>query len=304
MGRVLALSLALWISPVCRAASEATVTKTNWSTRWITNLIEVNMPVNRFVDVYVTNRVTRMATNVMTVQAVQTNFVVMFRTNWNMVTVTNRVAVEEYWTNRVVAYETNRIMRTQTNVVAVNAVQTNYVTRCQTNWSPLTLTNWETVVMFRTNWLTRSATNVVDVDAPRPVPRAASAAAQAGASSEAPGEELSGALAAGWAGPVAIEAVRSPRSAGNGLVEVLLKARWTSASTAPLQVQQWRVEREDAAVLLFSQDRDFRRQLPAGKYKVEARLKPEGGNPPAVARGTLSVSPQEVVVLPRLLVKK
>jgi hypothetical protein len=37
---------------------------------------------------------------------------------------------------------------------------------------------------------------------------------------------------------------------------------------------------------------------------VEAKLKPEGDNPPLLARGTLSVTAQEVTIQPKLLVKK
>jgi hypothetical protein len=69
-------------------------------------------------------------------------------------------------------------------------------------------------------------------------------------------------------------------------------------------VQLWRVEREDGAVLLFGQDQEFQRQLPVGKYKVEARLQRDGDDPPVSARGTLSVTARNTVIQPRLLVQK
>ena len=83
-----------------------------------------------------------------------------------------------------------------------------------------------------------------------------------------------------------------------------MKVRRTDSTAAPPRVQQWRVEREDGAILLAGQDQDFKRQLPVGKYKVEAKLKVEGNNLPLSVRGTLSVTTHEAVVQPRLLVKK
>ncbi len=107
-----------------------------------------------------------------------------------------------------------------------------------------------------------------------------------------------------WVGPLAIQAARTSRPVVNDLVEVQLKLRWTGGTAAPMQVHNWRVEREDAAILLFGQDQDFKRQLPVGSYKVEARLKAEGDEPPPAVRGTLSVTLHEVTIQPRLLVKK
>ena len=80
-----------------------------------------------------------------------------------------------------------------------------------------------------------------------------------------------------------LEAAKTARPAANNLVEVQLKAV-EQRTAAPLQVQNWRVEREDRTVLLFGQDQTFKRQLPVGRYKVEAKLRAEGDNPP-LARG-------------------
>ena len=110
--------------------------------------------------------------------------------------------------------------------------------------------------------------------------------------------------AASWAGPLAIEAARTARAPANDLVEVQMKIRRTDNTLSPSQVQQWRVEREDGAILLFGQDQEFKRELPAGKYRVEARLKVEGDDPPLSVRGTLSVTAREAVVQPRFLVKR
>jgi hypothetical protein len=107
-----------------------------------------------------------------------------------------------------------------------------------------------------------------------------------------------------WAGPLAIEAARTSLRPTNDLVEVQLKVRRTDNTAAPVLVQNWRVERDDGAVLLFGQDQQFRRPLPVGKYKVEAKLKAEGDDSPLSVRGTLSVTLRDATIQPRLLVKK
>ena len=293
MARFATLALALGTPVLALSGAEVTLTQTNWVERWITNVIEVRMPLNQFVNEYRTNWVTQFQTNVVNV----------FATNRVTRTLTNTVVVDLVQTNFVVGYQTNRVVRMQTNYAAVNLFQTNFVDQCQTNWSVLTLTNWETVVLLQTNRIARSVTNVVQVEMPsRPAIDSASPAEPA-APNEAPAETLSPA-AAGWAGPLAIEATRTPRPAANNLVEVQLKVRWTGSTSAPPQVQHWRVEREDAAILLFGQEQEFKRQLPPGKYKVEAKLKAEGDNPPLSARGTLSVTASDAVIQQRLLVRK
>ncbi len=308
LSQVFALGLTLGVPGLVRAGSQATITRTNLSERWITNVIEITMPVNRFVneyhtnrveqaltnfvDVYVTNKVTRNLTNTVEVTAYWTNVVVSFQTNWNMRTVTNPIVV--------VAYRTNWVTRTQTNSMAINLLRTNIVDRFQTNLSTLTLTNWETVVLFKTNWITETLTNVAEVNLPR---RPAPAVVHTEAVAQQP-EPVSSTPATGWAGPVVIDAVVTGQSAANDLVEVQMRVRRTDKSTATPQVQQWRVERADAAIFLVGQGQEFKRQLPVGKYKVEARLKALANDPPVVLRGTLSVTAREAVVQPRLLVKK
>jgi hypothetical protein len=117
-------------------------------------------------------------------------------------------------------------------------------------------------------------------------------------------QTVSPAPAPAWTGPLAIEAARIGQPAANNLVEVQLKLRWTGDTTTALQVQTWRVEREDGAVLLFGQDQEFKRQLPVGKYKVEAKVRAEGDNPPLAARGTLSVTTHEATIQQKLVAKK
>ena len=249
-GRFLVTSLTLWVSALSLIGAEVTITRTNLAERWITNVIEVRMPVNRFVNEYHTNWITQLRTNV----------------------------VDLYVTNHVTAY--------------------------QTNWNLLNLTNWLTVVLFKTNWFTQALTNVVQIDLPNPPAVAAASPAEAVEPTAAPLPAATPAPAVIWAGPLAIEAARTSRAPANDLVEVQMKIRRTDSSTSPPQVQQWRVERQDGAILLFGQDQDFKRELPAGNYKVEARLKVEGDNPPLSVRGMLSVTTREAVVQPRLLVKR
>lgn len=239
---LLTITVALWASGPSLAGEEVTITRTNCVERWITNEIEVRMPVNRFVNEY--------------------------RTNW--------------------------VTQLRTNVVDV------YVT----NWAVQNLTNWQTVVLFKTNWLTQPVTNLVEIDLPSRTVAVAAVPSKVVQPKEAPPETAPPAPATAWAGPLAIEAARTAQPPANGLVEVEMQVRRTDNTPAPPQVQQWRVEREDGAILLFAQEQDFKRQLPLGKYKVETKLKTEGDNPPLSVRGTLSVTTREAVVQPRLVARK
>src|SRR3989442_9130420 len=84
--------------------AETYITQTNLVERWITNLIEVRMPANRFVDEY--------------------------RTNW----------IDRPVTNVVDVYATNWTTRTLTNILPVTALRTNYVNGYHTNWTAVTRT--------------------------------------------------------------------------------------------------------------------------------------------------------------------
>jgi hypothetical protein len=291
--RVLALNLALSASSPSLAGAEVTITQTNRVERWITNVINIQMPENRFVEEYHTNWVTQMRTNV----------VDLYTTNWTMVKLTNEVKVEGTWTNYVTAYHTNWNTRILTNHTTLNLVRTNSVDQYQTNWSTLTLTNWETVVLFKTNWIAQPLTNVVQVDLLSPPAAAAAAPSEAVEPREAPAVAVVP-VPASWTGPLALEAARTSSPPANDLVEVQLKVRRTDNTAAPAQIQNWRVEREDGAVLLFGQEQQFKRPLPVGKYKVEAKLKPEGDDSSLSVRGTLSVTLRDATIQPRLLVKK
>ena len=265
--RVLAFNLVLSVPSLSLAGAEVTITHTNWVERWITNVINIQMPENKFLDEYHTNWVTQLQTNIVDVPV----------TNWTMVKQTNQVEVVATWTNYVTTYHTNWSTTTLTNHLTLNLVRTNSVDQYQTNWSTLTLTNWETVVLFKTNWIVQPVTNVVQVDLPSQPAAAAPAAAPSEPVEprEAPAEAASPSPTT-WAGPLALEAARTSQPPANDLVEVQLKVRRTDNTPGPLQIQNWRVEREDGAVLLFGQEQLFKRSLPVGKYKVEAKLKARG----------------------------
>ena len=309
-------------------AEEVTVTRTNWTERWITNEIEVRMPTNVFVDefhtnwvpnyltnvvaVYNTNFVTENLTNVISVDETRTvmhtnfvpnyvtNFVDVYTTNWLTETVTNVVAVEALRALYVPEYKTNLTVVTVTNEVAVDLVHTNVVDHWQTNWTTLTLTNWETVLVFRTNRIAQPITNIVLVDLS--TNRTAAAAATPNAAvqpADSSAQAPAAPLLASWTEEFVMEATKTSRVPPKNLGDVLLQVKWKSKPGAPLQVREWRVEREDGAILCFGQDREFRRELPFGRYRIEVKAQADANSPLLATRNTLLLSPTEAVILPK-----
>jgi len=99
-------------SPTPAGWETVNVVRTNRTSRVITNLIEVRMPANIFVDEYRTNWVTRSVTNLITVEVTRTNLVRVYQTNVAMLTLTN-------W-ETVVVFKTNWVKRQTTAVAEVN----------------------------------------------------------------------------------------------------------------------------------------------------------------------------------------
>ena len=66
-GRILALGLVFCAAGRVLTGAEVTLTRTNWVERWITNVIDVRIPVNSFVNEYRTNWVTALRTNIVDV---------------------------------------------------------------------------------------------------------------------------------------------------------------------------------------------------------------------------------------------
>src|SRR5205085_1238055 len=96
------------------------------------------------------------------------------------------------------------------------------------------------------------------------------------------------------------EVTRTPRTATHNLVEVALKIRWPLDTADAPPVQQWRIEREDGNILSFGQGQEFKKELPVGSYKVEARLQRDQESPSFLLRGTLTVTIKEAIVQQRL----
>jgi hypothetical protein len=88
------------------------------------------------------------------------------------------------------------------------------------------------------------------------------------------------------------------RQQPRNVLQVRLNVRWKADPTAAVDVQQWRVESENGAILCTSQEREFRRELPLGRYKVEVRTQREAGGRPLVAKTLLSLTGAEAVILP------
>ena len=223
----------------------------------------------RTVELVQTNWTTRYVTNVIEVRAPQNVFVTEFRTNLTQRAVTNTVAVDVFRTNFVTRYETNFVVRQETNWVA----------RSVTNVTTLSLTNWETVVATRTNWIRQPMTNFIDVN----IPVAVTAPAP---KESAP--EVKPAVAA--SDSLALDVERTTKPASAEQVEMKFKLRLASDSTATLQVQQWRVERQDGAVFVFSPEQEFKRALPPGRYQLQAKARRNVESPVLSFRTTLDVA--------------
>jgi len=313
-GAVLLL-IGTWVSRLC--AGEVNLSRTNWVERWITNLIEVRMPSNRFVneyrtnwvaelrtnslEVYATNRLTRTLTNRVVVEAIRTNIFSTYHTNWTGLNLTNEVAVRLTRTNLVERFETNWMTLNQTNQVVVRLSRTNLVESFRTNWAIVNLTNYQTVVRFKTNWIYQTVTNVVAVDVTRNGVGADGSAPKVVATEAEPADVSP---TANESGLLILEAARTTRPAVNNVAEVELKVRWVEDAAAPLHVQQWRVESANGAVSSFGQDREFKRELPLGKYKVEVKVQRNAKGPVLAARGTLLFAEQEAFLQPKLTAKR
>jgi hypothetical protein len=243
-------------------------TKTNWVDRWITNTTEVHMQVNRFITEFHTNWIKR----------VETNFVDLFATN--TVTRYQTNLVTQFRTNFVKLFATNLVTKTATNILVVDALATNFVQAYRTNLKTLNLTNWTTVVAFKTNWIERPLTNLVEIEMTRDAAPAGIPPAKPSTGNE----------------PLSLQATRSARLTANNQVEVQLKVSWTRPPATPLQVQQWRIERQDGSILCIGQDPEFKRALPEGTYKVSVKAQRDARSPVVAALGTLTVTSREVLL--------
>ncbi len=256
-------------------ASERNVTRTNLTERWITNFIEVRMPKNIFVDEYHTNLVPQFVTNVVDV----------FATNW--------------------------IKHNVTNIIAVKATRNLNVTEYKTNWNTVTLTNrsevwrtnWETVLVMKTNWITQPVTNVVNIDLLTNRVAAAEPVSKAPPIKDAPVQPVP-AVALPLSDSVQFEVSKTSRSPNRNVAELMITARWSGEADVQLQVRQWRVESENGAILCYSQEQHFRRELPMGKYRIEVKAQKNSNGTLVAARGLVDLTTANATVLPLASVVK
>lgn len=227
--------------------------------------VESAPPNMRTVEIVHTNWLIKHVTNLIEVRVPQNVFVTEYRTNLFRHTVTNTLAVDVFRTNFVVRYETN------------------WITRTLTNQTILALTNWETVVVTRTNWIRQPMTNIIEISVP--------VNAVAVAKSDPPQTEATR-VAANDA--LVLEVVRTATPSQNNQVEVQFKVRLAEDSAIPLQVQQWRVEREDGAVFFFAQEQEFKRVLPTGRYQVHVKARRDADSPLISVKGNLAVTQDAV----------
>jgi hypothetical protein len=300
---------------VCLAASaflqsvngaETYVTRTNWVEKAITNLVEVRMPRNVFVNEYWTNVIEQVHTNVVirevpkkvVVDFVHTNVITHYSTNFINKSEERMVYVDLVSTNFVDHFRTNVKVLHFTNDFAVNVVKTNFVDLYRTNWQTLNITNFQSVLVMKTNWVTQPVTNLVEIDMPAKSvdmpakPTAPSPSAPSPVSTAKPERQSVRPIANTSDGPI-LEGTKTGNHPGNNFAEVLLRVRWPGES-ADAPVQQWKVEREDGAFLSVGFEKTFRKELATGSYKIEAKLKSDG--PVQVVRGSLVITANEVVV--------
>jgi hypothetical protein len=290
--------------------AETYVTRTNWVENAITNVVEVRMPKNVFVNEYHTNWIDHVRTNVVTkelprqvvVDFVHTNVITHYSTNYFNKSEERTLYIDLMSTNFVNHYRTNVRVLQLTNEIAVNLVRTNFVDRYRTNWQTLNFTNFQTVFVMQTNWITLPVTNLVRIDMPaQPALSAPSEIAKPVAAAKPQREVAKSATASPSDGPV-LEGAKTSSRSDNNFVEVVLRVRWPEETANVPTVQQWKVEGEDGAFMTFGKEQTFKRELPVGSYKIEVRLKSD--SPVAVLRGTLVVNSNEVVVRQKPAAKK
>jgi hypothetical protein len=303
----LAASLAVGTFLQSLNGAETYVTRTNWVDKAITNVVEVRMPKNVFVNEYHTNWVEQVHTNVVTrdvprkvvVDFVHTNVITHYSTNYINKSEERTVYFDVLSTNFVDHFRTNVKALHLTNDIAINLVKTNFVDRYRTNWQTLNFTNFQTVLVMKTNWVTQPVTNFVQLDLPaRSAPASSPSTPVAAPKSE---RQVSKASIRSADGPI-LEGAKTSSNSDNNLVEVLLKVRWPADTAGTPSVQQWKIEREDGAFMSVGQEQTFKKELAIGTYKIEVRLKSDG--PVQVVRGTLVITANEVVVRQKTTAKK
>ncbi len=227
-------------------------TQTSWIPRVITNVIEVRIPTNIFVNVYRTNQL----------EVVRSNIVNVYRTNWTD--------------------------RTETRIVPVDLTRTNYVTRYQTNLNTLTFTNWETVLVMKTNRVTQRVPNVVQIDLP--AERVETTEAPADSKTSTPNAGATTSTGSPTSDGLALDTATKGRASANDMIEVQFRLKSADGSAPKLASYEWRVERADGSVLLFGQEAEFKREVPLGTYRIEVKTRAANTSPYVRVRGVVEVT--------------
>ena len=251
--RVIALAFLITALPFPSLAANAArpaivnTTITNALTRYLTNVIEVSVPKNVFVDQFRTNQVRREVTNV----------------------------IDLYQTNMVARYRTNIVDQYRTNLLTV------------------TLTNWENLVVIRTNWVTQAVTNVVEftrtnvvrhtvnttnvVTSTGPAETSKPTLATAAASQSAPrAADLERGL------ELDLTHVGVPKDPGQFPIRLTL----LSATGDTLPVIEWQVEKSNGGGLMVGAKAEFATVLPAGSYRITARVRTADGTVKKISSNT------------------
>jgi hypothetical protein len=254
--------LGVMVAPQARAVREITVTRTNQAERWITNLVEVNVPLNRFVEVFTTNVWDRFVTNTVSIE------------------LTNTIPVTAYRTNVFDMYSTNLVNVTATNVIPVTAYRTNVQT--------FNLTNFETVLVIQTNWVKATVTNVAVLSMPAPEPAATSAAVDPATVPVASRPAV--VISSTKPGAIVVSALATGKSSVPRHAEVKLTAAWRDESTEPMNVLQWKVESDTTSIMAYSQGREFKREMPFGTYRVEIKATRGSAAAVLIGKGVLKIT--------------
>ncbi|MSU59084.1 MAG: hypothetical protein EXS35_13110 [Pedosphaera sp.] len=268
-----------------------TTSTTNSTPRYLTNVIEVTIPNNIFtdeyrtnwvrrdltnvIDLFRTNLVTQFRTNLLTADKYQTNVIIAWRTNVKTLALTNWenvILIRTNWVNQpitnVVEF-TNTLFAQDTRTNFVTEYHTNLVRAFSTNHQTVTVTNWETVVVATTNFVTRPVTNLVEIKLPPP-PAPAITAAPAPKAEPVPtasARDLARAL------EFDLTHIGTPNRPGQFPIRLALLSDTGSA----LPVLEWRVEKTDGGALMVGSRAEFNAALPAGIYRVVARVRSDDG---------------------------
>src|SRR5262249_49615102 len=151
--------------------------------------------------------------------------------------------------------------------------KTNVMQAWHTNTKVLNLTNWTTVLAFKTNWVTQPMTNMVEIEmertgsasaarnstvttaevapAPAPSPVQTQTTAPEATVVPSPAVVATPQPAPSSGDALVLAATGGNRTPTNSQINISLTVRWSDSADAPVLVQQWRVEREDASILCF-----------------------------------------------------